>query len=472
MRSWTVAAVVVAVLGAGTVVARPVAAESSPAKWDPRVTKYVTFVERHRKLEFEHPVPVKFLADKAFVKAYQGDDPKITKKDRAEAEHFAGQLRALGLVEGPVDLIQSGRDLGATDTVGFYDQEKKELFVRGTDLDDVDVRITLVHELTHALQDQHFDLTKLDDKVETSGEDFALTALVEGDATSVEDDYLYSLPKSEQDAYFAEEPDDTVDSGTASTADIPPVLDLFQSAPYVFGPRYIEVLRNAGGVKRVNQAFTTPPTSEEEIIDPLAARERHAAKRVPAPKLAAGERRDGDADDFGALSLYFVLASRLDPQVALKAAEGWGGDRYVAFTKRDAGDKECVRIAFVGDTGADTKQIADALGQWAAALPAGAASSQRAGERAILTACDTAGTTAPEEATLDDAVTLLVDRNDLALQLLYARAPARIARCSADQLAAEPDLVALFGKDEAFTASEQDKFDSSIRQAVAACRTS
>ena len=77
----------------------------------------------------------------------------------------------------------------------------------GTDLTDVDVRVTLVHELTHALQDQHFDLTKLDDAVETSGEDFALTALVEGDATSVEDDYLFSLPQAEQDAYFAEDPD-------------------------------------------------------------------------------------------------------------------------------------------------------------------------------------------------------------------------------------------------------------------------
>ena len=77
------------------------AATKRPGAWDPRVTKYVRFVERHRKLEFEHPVPVKFLADAAFVKAYQGDDPKITKRDRAEAEQFAGQLRAFGLIEGP-----------------------------------------------------------------------------------------------------------------------------------------------------------------------------------------------------------------------------------------------------------------------------------------------------------------------------------------------------------------------------------
>ena len=94
--------------------------------------------------------------------------------------------------------------------------------MRGTDLTDVDVRITLVHELTHALQDQRFDLTKLDDTVETEGEDFALTALVEGDATSVEDDYLFSLPQAEQDAYFAEEPDDRRPVDDATTRGRPP----------------------------------------------------------------------------------------------------------------------------------------------------------------------------------------------------------------------------------------------------------
>src|SRR5207245_1038549 len=120
----------------------------------------------------------------------------------------------------------------------------------------------------------HFDLTKLDDEVKSSGEQFALTALVEGDATSVEDDYLFSLPDADQNAYFADDPGNTVDSGTAtSTSAIPPVLDLFTGGPYIFGSRYLEVLRDAGGAKRVNHAFELPPTSEEQIIDPLAARD-------------------------------------------------------------------------------------------------------------------------------------------------------------------------------------------------------
>jgi len=451
------------------VAARPADAKpASPERWDPRVTKYVSFVEKHRKLKFDHPVRVEFLADAAFVKAYQRDDPKITKQDRVEAERIAGELRAVGLIEGPVDLIESERNLGATDTVGFYDQERKALYVRGTDLTDVDVRVTIVHELTHALQDQHFDLTELDDAVETEGEDFALTALVEGDATSVEDDYLFSLPQAEQDAYFAGDPTDTVDD--TSSSDIPPVLDLFTSGPYVFGSRYVGLLRQAGGQGRVNDAFATPPSTEEEIIDPVAARAGQSGQRVATPKLAADEQRSGKPNEFGAWSLYLVLASRLDPELSLHAAEGWGGDRYVGFTRRGTSGQECLRISVVGDTRADTDQLADAFSQWAAVLPAGAATSKRVGDRVEVTACDTGSTTAADEPTLEAAVTLLVDRNDIALELARAKAPPRVARCAADRLAADPTLVALLDEEQ-FTPEQEDQFTGLVTKAVTACRT-
>jgi len=471
-RAWATLLVIGSVIAPIGLAARPAAADpKSPEHWDPRVTKYVRFVEQHRKLEFEHPVPVKFLSDAAFVKEFQRGDSKITKQDRQDAERVAGQLRAVGLIEGPVDLIQSQRDLGATDTVGFYDQHRKALFVRGTDLSDVDTRVTLVHELTHALQDQHFDLTKLDDGVTTEGEDFALTALVEGDATSVEDDYLFSLPQAQQDAYFqgSEDPGAAAPDSSSSPA-IPPVLELFTSGPYVFGSRYVGLLRATGGMDRVNHAFTKPPVNEEEIIDSVAARAARPAKRVATPKLAADERRHGRPDEFGALSLYLVLASRLDPELSLHAAEGWGGDRYVGFTKRGADGQECLRISITGDTRADTAQFADAFSQWAAKLPVGAATSTRVGDHVDVSACDTGSTTAPDKATLDAAVTLLVDRNDIALELLRAATTPTLARCAADRLAADPTLVALLNEPK-FTPDQQDQFTGLVTGAVSACRT-
>jgi hypothetical protein len=451
-------------------VAIPAGAATPPAKWDARVTKYVQFVEKHRKLEFDHPVPVQFLADKAFVKALQGDDKKATKQERAAAERFAGQLRALGLIQGKVDLIQSEKDLSASDVVGFYDQHKKRLFVRGKDLSDTGVRVTLVHELTHALQDQKFDLNKLDRNTKTSGESFAITALVEGDAVNVEDAYVASLPKKEQDAYDAASSDNTPEpDAPASKAGIPPILELFEAAPYIFGPQYIKALKAGGSEKLVDRAFTKPPKSEEQIMDPVAARRAETPVKVAVPQLERGEKRDGSPDDFGAMSLYLVLASRLDRKTALAAAEGWGGDSYRAFTKGPK-KQECLRVAFRGDTLADTTEIADALDQWIAALPAGAASLQRGKDLATLTACDTEGTTAPTQKALDDAVSVLANRNALILEFLGQKAPIADARCVSDQLVVDPEIEPIFAKDT-LTDAEKTMVRDRISQYIASCRS-
>ena len=121
------------------------------------------------------------------------------------------------------------------------------MVIRGTDIDDVVTRVTVVHELTHALQDQRFDLHQLNGLVRDSGEDFALTASIEGDARFVEEAYYFSLTPEEQDEYDNWDPGDG-DGGAptapdeATSDDIPPVLDVIQSAPYAFGLRFISFL--------------------------------------------------------------------------------------------------------------------------------------------------------------------------------------------------------------------------------------
>ena len=103
-------------------------------------------------------------------------------------------------------------------------------------------------------------------------------------------------------------------------------------------------------------------------------------------------------------------------------------------------------------------------------LPAGAATSKRVGDRVEVTACDTGSTTAADEPTLEAAVTLLVDRNDIALELARAKAPPRVARCAADRLAADPTLVALLDEEQ-FTPEQEDQFTGLVTKAVTACRT-
>ena len=199
----------------------PSGSDTLPKKgeWDARIVEFVQFVEKERGLKFEHPIPVDFLSDKKFLKVLNGDHHKPTKAERTAAEHLAGQMRALGLVEGDVDLIGANEDLDAASVTGFYSDRTKRMVIRGTDIDDVVTRITVVHELTHTLQDQRFDLHKLDNVVRDSGEDFALTALIEGDARFVEEAYYFSLTDEEQAEYDNWDPGD----GSAPRApDAPP----------------------------------------------------------------------------------------------------------------------------------------------------------------------------------------------------------------------------------------------------------
>ena len=408
----------------------------TPAKWDPRVEEFVRFVERDRDLEFEHPVRVAFLGSAAFLEELnKGSEP--TKQERADAERDAAQLRALGMIGADVDLIDAADALDDTGTVGFYDSETEELFVRGSDLTDTDVRVTVVHELTHALQDQHFDLDRLDSRTRDSGGDFALVALIEGDATIVEDDYINSLPEAEQDEYFASFDEPLVpDDAPYDAVDDAPVLAAIDAAPYDFGYQFVASAIADRGPGAVDSLFRRLPTTEEQIIDPIAGSE--APLTVAVPKLAKGEKRDGAADVFGAYSLYLMLAARIEVGQALAASTGWGGDHYRAFTRDGT---ECVRLAVRGDTTVDTAELGDALDQWAAALPEGGATVERGGLVVTATACDVGGATAPDTLRIDDATSLLYGRNDLTRLLVEEGAPREVARCAAAGMARDPELL-------------------------------
>ncbi|MEO7836387.1 MAG: hypothetical protein ABIS21_01950, partial [Acidimicrobiales bacterium] len=84
-----------------------------------------------------------------------------------------------------------------------------------------------------------------------------------------------------------------------------------------------------------------------------------APRPVPLPRA---DRPAFDDGEIGALFLILLLRGELDDDVALDAAQGWGGDRYVAW--RD-GEKTCVRMSFVMDRPKDTAELTDALRDWA-----------------------------------------------------------------------------------------------------------
>ena len=172
-------------------------------------------------------------------------------------------FRALGFLGGKDDLLKGFSTSESSGTLAFYSFVDKDIIVRGTTLD-VEHRVTIAHELTHVLQDQHFDLTKLEKAADASetGDSSALQALVEGDAVRIEDDYRKQLSTADQSEYAREvaAESDRVDTETAST---PKIVNLLLGAPYQFGPSTIRVLLESGGNDAVNNALTGPVPSTE-----------------------------------------------------------------------------------------------------------------------------------------------------------------------------------------------------------------
>ncbi|MCU1373628.1 MAG: hypothetical protein JWO68_914, partial [Actinomycetia bacterium] len=338
------------ITGVTVVVARAGTGTGSPSAWDPRVAELARFVERERGLTFRHPVRTDFLSDRDF-RARVTNDAAPTAEDTASLHHFEGLFRALGLVEGKLDLRQATNQLAGEGVIGLYSPEEDRVFVRG-DRITPGMRPTIVHELTHALQGQHFDLRQT---FHTSGEDTAFTSLVEADAMRIEDAYVQSLSADERKVVDAEE---QKQAGEADLAGVPQILTELFSLPYVFGPPFIDAIAADGGNQAVDRAFAKPPTTEENIVDPTSYLAGQRPSKVAAPKLGTGEKAVDEPDDFGMLSLLLVLGERLAFPRAWAAVDGWKGDASVAYTSKGS---DCIRVRTELDTVDDATELASAV---------------------------------------------------------------------------------------------------------------
>ncbi|MFL6205457.1 MAG: hypothetical protein ACJ739_08895 [Acidimicrobiales bacterium] len=340
-----------------------------PDAWDPRVADLAAYVEDERGLDFEHPVYVDFLSADEYTKEATGADAGADEEAaRADFGDYAQQLRALGVASGELDLFEAFNSVVDGGTLAFYDPDDERVRVRGKEMS-VGLEVTLVHELTHALQDQHFDLDRVYDPTLDSGESTAFRSLAEGDALRVENAYVEEeLTDDEQADYDEEFAGDLADSESA-TADVPPFMEALFGAPYALGQPFVTMLYNKDGNDGVDDAFEDPPTTDEHVLDPASFLDDEGAEDVDLDLDA--ELDVLEQGPFGATSWYLVLAERIDPKQAFEAALGWNGDAFAAYETDD--DDVCVQAVFAGDAESDEDEMSAAIDDWASAMPSGSA---------------------------------------------------------------------------------------------------
>ena len=207
------------------------------------------------------------------------------------------------------------------------------------------------------------------------------------------------------------------------------------AAPYEFGEAMLRVAVAERGDTAVDGLFRVPPTTEEHQLDPWTlVQDRQAPLPVRKPRLMPGDESIDDGP-FGAIGWLIVLGERLPAKQALAAADGWGGDSYVAF-ERDG--TTCVRINYRGDTPQDLREMDAALNAWVAESPAGSSNVERKAQATLVKfeSCDP-GTTAPQKAAVGgaaDAVRLALGRTYLSATLLKSGLSQDVARCGAERL--------------------------------------
>jgi hypothetical protein len=311
------------------------------------------FVERERGLKFKDQVPVSLAADSDFERRLSGE----LDSERSALLEEQAVLRALGLVPPDFDLVKEERSLLSIAVVGFYDPKTKALVVRATSITPF-VREVIAHELTHALDDQWFNLHRpqLDGADDESG--FGFRGLVEGNARRVEEAYVASLSPAEQIQAVTEQ--GALLALHPELLDLPPVLLALEESPYSDGSLFVQDLLDTGGQSRLDAAFAMPPTTSEQILDPKRYIAGEAAVAVQTPGA------DGSSSSVGVLGALLLREMLFDslPSVAQvqRAITGWGGDAYTTWV--DASGKACLRDTFVGDTQGDTNELVGAITEW------------------------------------------------------------------------------------------------------------
>src|SRR5580692_10831423 len=133
-------------------------------------------------LKFKRDVPYALIGKDELHRYLEKRLHETMKPEDARAEELT--LKMLGLVPSDFDLRKNTLDLLTEQAAAFYDYNAKKLFVLQGSGGGDEERIALVHELAHALADQHFHLAKyIHEGMRSDDSSTARQAVMEGQAT-------------------------------------------------------------------------------------------------------------------------------------------------------------------------------------------------------------------------------------------------------------------------------------------------
>jgi hypothetical protein len=272
-------------------------------------------------------------------------------------------LKHLGLLPRSSSMKKVLADLYSDQVRGLYDPaQKRYLVVKGGTSSPAEAQmgtmaaglglsiedVLTVHELDHAIQDQHFHLDSISSAVaDDFDRELAADSLIEGDATVLMMDYAMGKVGVDPSVLGAGAMEglDTSAMMTGQGGAVGRAPHYFQQLigfPYSGGMKFVAALKARGGWPAVDRAWRQLPESSEQILHPEKYGVDHP-KPVTMPPPIVGMEELG-SDTAGEWTMQVWASENGLPR---DSARGWGGDRYQVF---ESGGATAVLWATTWDT--------------------------------------------------------------------------------------------------------------------------
>lgn len=334
-------------------------------------------VEDMRGMKYKLPVAVKITDKKGFFDYAKKRQDETVTPERTKRDITVAKL--LGLVPVDMDLEQTMLALLEDQVGGFYDPGSNTFFLMDSFTGGV-AKIILAHELTHALDDQYFDIDGTLKKAngETDAE-LAFQAVIEGSGTGLMNQWYLKNAS----AVSMEDLQRAQSMGGDKLESAPPYLWKPLLAVYLRGDGFLahadgmNLTMKAASTDDIRAAMSHPPRSTEQILHPKkywdeGKRDEPKSIAIDVKSAPAGWTLLGE-DTLGELYLAMLTTpvaerggldaanpmSILGIRYTNKSAEGWGGDRLALFGR---GEDRMLELVTCWDTAKDADEFAHALG--------------------------------------------------------------------------------------------------------------
>jgi hypothetical protein len=265
-------------------------------------------------------------------------------EDKEPDKRYADEkvLEKLGLLPKDFPIDSFMLDLLTEQIAGLYDPKSKEFYIADW-IAPEDQREVMAHELTHALQDQHYHIDAWRDAAKPNDDaESARDAVLEGAAVAAMIDYGLHQQGSTLadmgDMSFSALLGNLDDSPMLKKA--PPFLSDSLLFPYSAGADFSQaVLRARGGWPGFHTVFENPPVSTQQILHPDLYLHNVAPEVVTLPDLSRDLPKGWkmlDSNILGEFGIQEILKQFLGEARSDDLAPVWAGDRYAIYERKAA----------------------------------------------------------------------------------------------------------------------------------------